>query len=155
MNIGDASRASGVSAKLIRHYEAIGVVPPPSRRASNYRDYDRQDVHRLGFVGRARALGFSMDQIRLLLRLWQDQGRASQEVKALTVAHIAELNDKIALLMEMRATLEGLAAACDGDHRPECPIIDALDGRLAHLDHHAGHHHSHHNHHRDEELAKQ
>lgn len=142
MNIGDASRASGVSAKLIRHYEAIGLVPAPARRASNYRDYDRQDVHRLGFVGRARALGFSMAQIRVLLQLWQDQARASREVKALTLQHVAELNDKIALLMEMRTTLEGLAAACDGDHRPECPIIDALDGRLVHLEHHhTGHHH--------------
>lgn len=147
MNIGDASRASGVSAKLIRHYEAIGLVPAPARRSSNYRDYDRQDVHRLGFVGRARALGFSMDQIRLLLRLWQDQGRSSQEVKALALQHIAELNDKITLLMEVRATLEELAAACDGDHRPECPIIDALDGRLGHLAHH-------HHRHRAEEPAE-
>lgn len=93
-----------------------------------------------------------MDRIRVLLHLWQDQGRASQEVKALTLTHIAELEDKIALLLEMRATLDGLVAACDGDHRPECPIIDALDGRLGSLKHHAGHHHHHH---RGKELADQ
>ena len=146
MQIGEAARASGVSAKMIRHYEAIGLVPAADRRSSNYRDYSHDDVHRLGFIRRARDLGFSMDEIRDLLRLWGDGSRSSADVKALTLRHIAELDAKIALLMEMRQTLSGLADACDGDHRPNCPIIAGLEGSLEPGGAHAHHHHHHHHH---------
>lgn len=130
MQIGRAAKASGVSAKMIRHYESIGLIPAPDRRHSNYRDYAAADIHRLGFVRRARDLGFSIVEIRDLLRLWADTGRSSADVKALARAHIGELDAKITLLMEMRNTLSGLADACDGDHRPDCPIIDSLAGEV-------------------------
>ena len=138
-NIGEAAAASAVSAKMIRHYEAIGLIPEAGRRDSNYRDYGAEDVHRLGFIRRARDLGFSIEEIRDLLKLWGDRGRSSRDVKALTVAHIAELDAKIALLGEMRATLSHLADCCDGDHRPDCPIIESLAG-AAPLHSHAHHH---------------
>src|SRR5690242_15454534 len=128
MQIGEASRASGVSAKMIRHYESIGLVPKPDRRDSNYRDYADDDVHRLGFVRRARDLGFSIEEIRALLRLWGDRRRSSRDVKALTLSHIKDLDLKIAALGEMRATLAHLAHCCDGGDRPDCPIIDNLAG---------------------------
>lgn len=128
MQIGDAARASGVSAKMIRHYESIGLIPPADRRDSNYRDYSSHDVHRLGFIRRARDLGFSMNEIRGLLRLWGDAGRSSAEVKALTLGHIADLEARIALLSDMRDTLAHLAEACDGDQRPHCPILKSLEG---------------------------
>lgn len=130
MQIGEAARASGVSTKMIRHYEAIGLIPAADRRDSNYRDYSRHDVHRLGFIRRARDLGFSMDEIRNLLRLWGDSGRSSAEVKALTLGHVTELERRISLLQEMRDTLSHLAEACDGDSRPHCPIIKSLEGAL-------------------------
>lgn len=133
MQIGEASRLTGVSAKMIRHYESIGLIPSADRRDSNYRDYGHHDVHRLGFIRRARDLGFSIDQIRDLLKLWGDSGRSSADVKALTEAHIAELEEKIRALAEMRDTLANLADACDGDHRPDCPIIDSLEGKLVTL----------------------
>jgi Cu(I)-responsive transcriptional regulator len=113
---------------MIRHYESIGLIPAPDRRDSNYRDYGHHDLHRLGFVRRARDLGFSMDAIRDLLRLWGDRNRSSADVKQLTEAHIAELDAKIALLKDMRGTLAHLADACDGDDRPDCPIIAELAG---------------------------
>ena len=128
MQIGEAARATGVSAKMIRHYEAIGLVPAADRRASNYRDYGHRDVHRLGFIRRARDLGFSMPEIKELLRLWDDNERSSADVKALTLQHIDELNAKIGLLQEMSETLQTLATACNGDHRPDCPIIKSLAG---------------------------
>lgn len=128
MQIGQAARASGVSAKMIRHYEAIGLIPAADRRSSNYRDYGPADVHRLGFIRRARDLGFSMNEIRDLLRLWGDSSRSSADVKSLADSHIAELDQKIALLREMRETLATLAAACEGDNRPHCPIIESLAG---------------------------
>ncbi len=131
MQIGEAARITGVSAKMIRHYESIGLIPSASRRSSNYRDYDSHDVHRLGFIRRARDLGFSIEEIRGLLRLWADTHRSSAEVKALTVGHIEELEAKIRLLNEMRDTLKTLADACDGDHRPHCPIIRELSGEAA------------------------
>jgi MerR family copper efflux transcriptional regulator len=135
MNIGEAARASGVSAKMIRHYEAIGLVPAADRRESNYRDYGHDDVHRLGFVRRARDLGFSIDEIRDLLRLWGDRDRSSADVKALTLRHIGDLEEKIAKLQDMRATLRHLANACEGDDRPHCPIIEGLEGHhRPHLD---------------------
>lgn len=129
MQIGEAARATGVSAKMIRHYESIGLIPEADRRASNYRDYDGNDLNRLGFIRRARDLGFSMAEIRELLRLWADKSRSSAEVKALTTAHIAELDGKIALLQEMRDSLSHLAHACGGNHRPDCPIIEGLAGQ--------------------------
>ncbi len=127
MNIGQASRASGVSAKMIRHYEAIGLVPPADRRESGYREYDPADVHRLGFIRRARDLGFSLERIRVLLGLWGDPGRSSAEVKALALTHVTELEEKARHLREMADVLRGPALACDGDERPDCPIIAELE----------------------------
>ena len=118
MQIGEASKATGVSSKMIRHYESIGLIPQAGRRDSNYRDYGAEDLHRLGFIRRARDLGFSMDEIRDLLRLWGDRKRSARDVKTLAVAHIAELDQKIALLGEMRSTLAHLADCCDGGDRP-------------------------------------
>ncbi|HQZ14119.1 MAG TPA: Cu(I)-responsive transcriptional regulator [Devosia sp.] len=138
MQIGAAAKVTGVSAKMIRHYEAIGLVPSADRRESNYRDYGPSDVHRLGFIRRARDLGFSIEEIRDLLRLWGDRDRSSADVKRLTLAHIADLEQKIAALKDMRDTLSHLAGCCDGDHRPDCPIIKGLEG-LAPLP--ATHHH--------------
>ena len=128
MQIGEASRLSGVSTKMIRHYESIGLIPDADRRESNYRDYDAADVHRLGFVRRARDLGFSTDQIRDLLKLWGDRRRSSRDVRSLTLRHIKELEAKISALDEMRSTLSHLVQCCDGGDRPECPIIDSLAG---------------------------
>ena len=128
MQIGEASKATGVSAKMIRHYESIGLIPAADRRDSNYRDYGAEDVHRLGFIRRARDLGFSIDEIGDLLRLWGDRRRSSRDVKALTLSHLAELDQKIALLGEMRSTLAHLADCCDGNSRPDCPIIESLAG---------------------------
>lgn len=124
-NIGEASEASGVSAKMIRHYEKIGVIPPADRTFSNYRVYSKNDVHTLQFVRRARDLGFSMKQIQELLGLWQ-QKRSSREVKRVALAHVRELETKIREMESMRRTLETLAEHCHGDHRPECPILDDL-----------------------------
>ena len=135
MQIGEASKATGVSAKMIRHYEAIGLIPEAGRRDSNYRDYGADDIHRLGFIRRARDLGFSIEQIRDLLKLWADRRRSARDVKALTLNHLAELDRKIAELGEMRATLAHLAHCCDGGDRPDCPIIDSLAG-TAPLTHH-------------------
>jgi MerR family transcriptional regulator, copper efflux regulator len=126
MQIGQAAAASGVSAKMIRHYESIGLIAPAGRRDSNYRVYGEEDVHRLRFIRRARDLGFAIDQIRDLLRLWSDQARASAEVKHIALAHLAELDRKITEMRDMAATLRGLAEACDGDARPNCPILRRL-----------------------------
>ena len=120
MQIGAAAKASGVSAKMIRHYESIGLIPSADRRDSNYRDYGASEVHRLAFIRRGRDLGFSMDEIRDLLKLWGDRERSSADVKRLTQGHIGELDEKIAALQEMRATLAHLVDCCDGDHRPDC-----------------------------------
>ncbi len=126
MNIGEAASASGVSAKMIRHYESIGLIGAARRTDAGYRVYAHQDVQVLQFIHRARMLGFSLDQIRELLALWQDKGRASADVRALARAHIAELNRKIAEMEAMRRTLERLAASCHGDSRSDCPILDDL-----------------------------
>ena len=130
MQIGQASKASGVTAKMIRHYEAIDLVPSAGRRDNTYRDYSPTDVHRLQFIRRARDLGFSIAQIRALLRLWSDRDRSNAEVKAIARAHIEELEQKIGQLREMAATLHHLADACDGSGRPDCPIIRGLEGPL-------------------------
>lgn len=126
MNIGEAARASGVSAKMIRHYESIGLMPASSRSGAGYRQYHARDTHLLRFVRRARDLGFSLDQIRQLLSLWNDPGRASADVKRLAEAHIAELDARIAALADMREALATLCRDCRGDHRPDCPILQDL-----------------------------
>jgi Cu(I)-responsive transcriptional regulator len=128
VQIGQAAKASGVSAKMIRHYEAIGLVPSAGRRDNDYRDYGADDVHRLEFIRRARDLGFPIEQIRGLLRLWSDRDRSNADVKAIAIAHIGELERKIEQLREMAATLHHLADACDGTGRPDCPIIRGLEG---------------------------
>jgi MerR family transcriptional regulator, copper efflux regulator len=122
-NIGQAAQASGVSAKMIRHYESIGLIDAVRRTDAGYRVYTDRDVHVLRFIHRGRALGFSLDQIRDLLALWQDKHRASADVRSLARSHIDELNRKIAEMEAMRATLEKLAATCHGDKRSECPIL--------------------------------
>ena len=126
MNIGQAATASGVTAKMIRHYEEIGLVRPPNRTASNYRRYSQSDVHVLRFIKRARTLGFLMPDIKELLGLWQNRGRASASVKKIAGRHAAELKQKIAETQAMVAALEHLARHCHGDERPECPILDDL-----------------------------
>ncbi len=126
MNIGQASEASGVSQRMIRHYEKIGLIPPPSRRDSGYRDYAPDDVHRLSFISHARDLGFPINEIEELLSLWSDRRRASADVKALALARAEELGRKARALEAMRASLLDLASRCRGDSRPECPIIDRL-----------------------------
>ena len=126
MNIGEASKASGVSAKMIRHYESIGLVGAAKRSDSGYRVYSTREVQVLQFIHRGRELGFSLEQIGALLALWQDKQRASKDVRALAQEHIAELDRKIAELQAMRRTVESLASACHGDDRPDCPILDDL-----------------------------
>jgi MerR family transcriptional regulator, copper efflux regulator len=128
MNIGAAAEASGVSAKMIRHYEAIGLLPPPAHRDNSYRDYGAQEVHELRFIGRARKLGFALPEIAALLALWRDKGRSSREVRSLAAAHLADLEQRIAEMQGMAATLGDLVHRCHGDDRPECPILDRLEG---------------------------
>lgn len=125
MNIGGVSRVSGVSQRMIRHYEAIGLIPSPIRRGS-YRDYSEADVHRLKFIANARDLGFPIEEIRTLLNLWTDHDRSSSEVKALALARAEELGRKAATLEAMRTALMELAETCHGDARPDCPILDHL-----------------------------
>ena len=127
MKIGEAASASGISQRMIRHYEKIGLIPAALRRDSGYRDYDERDLHTLRFIGRARDLGFSLEDIRTLLELWNDRSRASADVKTLALARAAELKRKERELHEMRRSLEHLAASCHGDDRPECPIIGDLE----------------------------
>ncbi len=126
MTIGQAAAASGVSAKMIRYYESIGLLRPADRSDSGYRHYEEADVHTLRFVRRARDLGFAVAEIADLLALWQDRDRASAQVKNLALAHVAGLERKIADLKAMVATLSTLAARCGGNDRPDCPIIDDL-----------------------------
>lgn len=126
MNIGQASKASGVSQRMIRHYEKIGLIPRAPRRDSGYRDYSPADLHRLRFIANARDLGFPIEDIRTLLDLWNDRSRASAEVKALATARAAELHRKAKALEAMRRSLIDLAERCHGDARPDCPILDNL-----------------------------
>jgi MerR family copper efflux transcriptional regulator len=128
VGIGAAARASGVSAKMLRHYEEIGLVPAPGRTAAGYRIYRPRDIHALRFVKRARDLGFTMQEIAKLLALWNDRRRASADVKRLATQHAAGLGRKIAELDAMRRTLLELAHRCHGDKRPDCPILDDLAG---------------------------
>lgn len=142
MNIGQAAKVSGVSAKMIRHYESVGLFPEAARTDSGYRQYTDKDVGTLRFVRHSRDLGFSIEQIRELLGLWQNRKRPSRQVKALAQAHIVELDEKLKELQAMKATLEHLVQCCHGDDRPDCPIIDTLESSLPVTD--VGHSHAHH-----------
>lgn len=126
MKIGEISAASGVSRRMIRHYEKIGLIPPAARRDSGYRDYDDRDLHTLRFIGSARDLGFPIEDIRLLLALWTDRSRSSADVKQLALSRADALRRRVAVLEQMRRTLEHLAEGCRGDDRPECPILEEL-----------------------------
>lgn len=128
MNIGQAAKASGLTAKMLRYYERIGLLAPAGRTDSGYRQYGAEDLRVLAFVRRSRELGFSLEEIRQLLSLWQDRQRASADVKALAKRHIAELDLKIAELTRLRSTLGELVSCCHGDARPDCPILDTLGG---------------------------
>ena len=127
MNIGQAAKASGVSAKMIRYYEQTGLIPAADRKDSGYRDYSDTDVHMLRFIRRARDLGFSEAEIGDLLNLWRDESRQSAEVKRLAQGHIDALERKIADMQDMAHTLTMLVNACQGDHRPHCPILQRLE----------------------------
>src|SRR5688572_23003949 len=131
MDIGRASKASGVSVKMIRHYEAVGLVPKAARTAANYRVYRASDIHTLRFIRRARALGFSISDIQGLLSLWQNKSRSSASVKKIAGKHIQELNRRIAELDGMVDTLKHLAKHCHGDDRPGCPILEDLSNTPA------------------------
>jgi Cu(I)-responsive transcriptional regulator len=128
VKIGEAAAASGVSERMIRHYEKIGLVAPAPRRDSGYRDYGERDLHTMRFIARARDLGFALDEIRKLLALWNDRDRASADVKALALGRAAELKRKEGELRDMRRSLEHLATCCHGDDRPDCPILGGLEG---------------------------
>ena len=127
MNIGQLAQQSGVNAKLIRHYESIGIIPKASRSEGGYRVYAATDVQFLRFIKKARGLGFSMKEIKKLVGLWRNKNRASQEVKNLALAHLKNLESKIRELQEMAASLQKLAKHCHGDSRPDCPIISGLE----------------------------
>lgn len=127
MNIGEAARASGVSAKMIRYYEETGLIAPAARTAAGYRTYAERDVQTLRFVRRARDLGFSVEGIAGLLALWRDRSRQSADVKRLATEQVAGLRRRIRAMEEMAATLETLAACCAGDDRPDCPILRDLE----------------------------
>ena len=133
MNIGQASSATGVSAKMIRHYEQLGLLPEAGRTDAGYRQFALKEVHTLRFIRRARDLGFSLSEIAELVGLWQNRRRSSRRVKALAEAHINELELKAAHLLAMKSALEHLVQCCNGDDRPACPILDGLagDGGLA------------------------
>jgi MerR family gold-responsive transcriptional activator of gol and ges genes len=127
-NIGETAELSGISAKMIRYYEKVGLVPPAQRTDSGYRNYTEDDVHILRFIRRARDLGFSVKQIEGLLALWLDRDRASSEVKELAQFHLLELTTKLKEIEDMVETLRHLIDHCHGDHRPECPILSGLEG---------------------------
>lgn len=126
MNIGAAAAATGVSTKMIRHYEAIGLLSPAARRRNDYRDYGEHEIHELRFVRRARRLGFSIEEIATLLALWRDKERPSREVRKIARAHLDDLERRIAEMQAMAATLRKLVRDCSGDDRPHCPILEDL-----------------------------
>ncbi|WP_042261393.1 Cu(I)-responsive transcriptional regulator [Paraburkholderia heleia] len=141
MNIGEAARESGVTAKMIRYYESVGLLAPKGRTESGYRVYGAQEVHSLRFIRQARRLGFLVDDIRRLLALWHDRSRASAEVKSIALEHVAELDQRIAELSRMRDTLAHLASHCQGNDRPDCPIIERLAEAATADCHEPGHAH--------------
>lgn len=126
MNIGDVARLSGVSAKMVRYYESVGLIPAAARTGSGYRVYSQADAHVLQFIRRARDFGLPMERIRVLVELWRDSGRASRDVKRVALQHVAELRGKVAELTAMADTLQDLAERCQGDDRPDCPILKDL-----------------------------
>ncbi|HLO93350.1 MAG TPA: Cu(I)-responsive transcriptional regulator [Burkholderiaceae bacterium] len=128
LNIGEAAARSGVSAKMLRHYESLGLLGEVPRTESGYRQYSEREVHLLRFIRRGRDLGFSMAEIAELLKLWQDRRRASSQVKKIAQAHIADLDRRLAEMQAMRQTLLQLTQCCHGDERPDCPILDGLAG---------------------------
>lgn len=128
MNIGQAAAASGVTPKMIRHYESLGLLPAVARTESGYRQYDERVLHTLRFIRRARDLGFGLDEIAALLALWGNRRRASAEVKAMAARHVADLQARIERMQAMQRTLQHLVQVCHGDHRPDCPILDDLAG---------------------------
>ncbi len=128
MNIGQASKATGVTAKMIRYYDEIGLVQPASRTDANYREYDARQINELRFIKRGRSLGFSMEEITQLLSLWRDRSRPSREVKAIADRHLADLDARIAEMQAMAETLRHLSQGCAGDDRPDCPILTDLTG---------------------------
>ncbi len=130
-NIGDAAARSGVSAKMVRHYESLGLLPTVARTEAGYRRYSDKEVHTLRFIRRARDLGFSMAEIAELLKLWQNRRRASAEVKRIAQRHVADLERRLAAMAAMRDSLKHLADCCQGDHRPDCPILEGLSGHEA------------------------
>lgn len=143
MNIGEAAKSSGVSAKMIRHYESVGLFPEAIRTESGYRQYTDKDVSTLRFIRQSRDLGFSLEQIRELLGLWQNRRRSSRQVRALAQAHLEELNSKLRELQEMKATLEHLVHCCHGDDRPDCPIIETLQSTAPVVSEEHGHPNGH------------
>ena len=128
MNIGEAAHATGVSAKMIRHYESLGLLPRVARSESGYRQVDEDTLHTLRFIRRARDLGFDMKEIAALLQLWRNRRRSSAEVKRIALAHVADLQRRIEAMQAMQRTLQHLAHGCAGDARPDCPILDDLAG---------------------------
>jgi Cu(I)-responsive transcriptional regulator len=130
MNVGDAALRSGLPAKTIRYYEDIGLIRP-DRAANGYRDYSRDDIHRLAFLRRARGLGFSIEECRQLMALYQDKSRASHDVREIAKGHVVAIEEKIRELQSMKTTLEKLIHACHGDERPDCPILDDIAGEPA------------------------
>ncbi|MEX3687651.1 Cu(I)-responsive transcriptional regulator [Paraburkholderia sp. BR14263] len=141
MNIGEAARESGVTAKMIRYYESVGLLAPKGRTESGYRVYGAEEVHSLRFIRQARRLGFLVEDIRRLLALWHDRSRASAEVKSIALEHVAELDQRIAELSQMRDTLAHLASHCQGNDRPDCPIIERLADAATTEFHEPGHVH--------------
>ncbi|WP_027014300.1 Cu(I)-responsive transcriptional regulator [Comamonas composti] len=131
VSIGEAARLADVSARMVRHYETLGLLACVHRTDSGYRQYSEADVHALRFIRRGRDLGFSMEEIATLLGLWQDQGRASSQVKRIAQRHVAELGERIAAMQAMQRTLQTLVHCCHGDDRPDCPILDDLAAQPA------------------------
>lgn len=125
-NIGEAARRSGVSAKMVRHYESLGLLPSVDRTEAGYRQYTEKEVHTLRFVKRARDVGFSMAEIGELLKLWQNRRRSNGDVRRIAARHVAELKQRMTEMESMRRTLQDLIECCDSDHRPDCPILDEL-----------------------------
>ena len=129
MQIGEAAKGSGVSAKMIRYYEAVGLLRPAARQGNSYRDYGERDIHELRFIGRARKLGFAVEEIGALLSLWRDRTRTSRDVREIAARHLMKLDGRIEELQGMATVLRHLVQACRGDGRPDCPILDDLSDR--------------------------